>query len=60
MKLEPLKTEADYDVLLQWVDKQFEQKIQPNTPEGNELEIALLLIKTYEDEHYAIGNTLNA
>lgn len=54
MILKPLKTEPDYDALLTWVDEQFDKKVQVNTPEGDELQIALLLIKAYEDDHYPI------
>ena len=54
MKLRPLKTEKDYETYLQWVDDQFEKKIKPNSPEGETLQVALLLIKQYEDQHYPI------
>jgi HTH-type transcriptional regulator/antitoxin HigA len=30
----------------------FGKKVKPNTPEGETLQVALLLIKQYEDEHY--------
>jgi HTH-type transcriptional regulator/antitoxin HigA len=32
----------------------FDQKIRPNTPEGEKLQVALLLIKQYEDANYPI------
>ena len=32
----------------------FDKKIKPNTPEGEKLQVALLLIKQYEDAHYPI------
>ena len=32
----------------------FDKKIRPNTPEGEKLQVALLLIKQYEDAHYPI------
>ncbi|WP_020594992.1 helix-turn-helix domain-containing protein [Spirosoma panaciterrae] len=54
MKLKPIKTENEYDDMLDWVDKQFDKKIPANSPEGDLLQIALLLIKAYEDEHYTI------
>lgn len=54
MTLKPIKTEQEYEALLDWVDEQFDRNPEPNTEEGNMLEIALLLIKAYEDEHYAI------
>jgi HTH-type transcriptional regulator / antitoxin HigA len=39
---------------LEWVDKQFDKKVKPNATEGGNLQIALLLVKQYEDEHYPI------
>lgn len=54
MKLKPIKTKKEYQQYLDWVDEQFDKKIKANSPEGEQLQIALLLIKHYEDEHYPI------
>lgn len=54
MKLKPIKTNKEYEALLEWVDKQFDKKVKRNSPDGDQLQIALLLIKQYEDVHYAI------
>lgn len=54
MTLRPLKTEQQYDELLHWLDEQFDQKVVPESPAGEQVQIALLLIKAYEDEHYAV------
>ena len=54
MTLKPIKTNKEYEMLLGWVDKQFDLKVKPNTPAGDKLEIALLLIQQYENEHYPI------
>jgi HTH-type transcriptional regulator/antitoxin HigA len=54
MKLRPLKTDKDYENLLSWIDGKFDKKVKMNSPEGESLQIALLLIKQYEDEHYPI------
>ena len=54
MKLRPLKTERDYEKLLSWIDGKFDKKVKINSPEGELVEIALLLIKQYEDQHYPI------
>lgn len=54
MQLKPIKSKKDYETYLDWVDKLFDKKVKPNTPEGANLQIALLLIKDYEDKHYAI------
>lgn len=54
MKLRPLKTEQQYDELLQWLDEQFDRQVPPDSPEGEDIQLALLLVKAYEDEHYSI------
>ena len=54
MKLRPLKTERDYEKLLSWIDGKFDKKVKINSPEGELVQIALLLIKQYEDQHYLI------
>jgi HTH-type transcriptional regulator/antitoxin HigA len=54
MELKPINTKKQYDQWLQWIDEQFDKKIKPNTPEGEKLQIALILIKKYEDEHYTV------
>lgn len=55
MKLRPIKTESEYDDMMAWINEQFDRKIRPDTPEGEVLQVALLLIKVYEDEHYFIS-----
>ena len=54
MKLRPIKTEQQYDEMLDWVDAQFDRKVLPDSPAGETLQMALLLIRAYEDEHYPI------
>ena len=54
MILKPIRTEQEYDEMMSWIDGQFDQKVKPATPEGDTLQVALLLIKAYEDEHYII------
>ncbi|TDX00161.1 helix-turn-helix domain-containing protein [Dinghuibacter silviterrae] len=54
MTLKPIKTKKDYEAYLEWVDSLFEKKVKPNSPEGETLQVALLLIKHYEDQHYPI------
>lgn len=40
--------------MMAWVDAQFDRKVKPDSSEGEVLQVALLLIKSYEDEHHAI------
>jgi HTH-type transcriptional regulator/antitoxin HigA len=54
MELQIIKTEKEYEDLLDWVDGQFDLNVAPDSKEGQQLQIALLLIKQYEDLHYAI------
>ncbi len=54
MKLKMIKSKKDYEAFLQWVDNLFDKKVKPNTPEGELLQVALLLIRDYEDKHYPI------
>lgn len=54
LKLKPIRTKKDYEAYLNWVDERFEKKVKPNTPEGETLQVVLLLIQQYEDQHYPI------
>lgn len=54
MKLKIIKTKKEYQAYLDWVDELFDKKVSLNSPEGEELQVALLLIKQYEDTHYPI------
>lgn len=54
MELKIIKTERQYQKSLEWVDSMFDKKVKPSSPEGEKLQVALLLIKEYEDKHYPI------
>jgi HTH-type transcriptional regulator/antitoxin HigA len=54
MKLKPIKTKKEYEDYLDWVDALFNKKIKPASPEGEELQVALLLIKQFEERHFLI------
>ena len=54
MNLKPIKTEEQYEEYLEWIDEQFNKKVPSNSSEGEQLAVALLLIKVYEDENYPI------
>jgi HTH-type transcriptional regulator/antitoxin HigA len=54
MDLKIIKTKKQYELCLEWVDVQFDNKVKANTPQGEKLQVALLLIKQYEDAHYPI------
>jgi len=54
MELKKIKTKKEYQAYLDWVDELFDKKVKPNSPEGEKLQVALLLIEKYEDEQYPI------
>ena len=52
MKPKIIKTEGEYQAALARIEKIFDAK--PGTPKGDELELLLLLVETYEDRMYPI------
>lgn len=54
MEIKIIKTKKQYEETLSWIDEMFDKKIKPNTFEGEKLQIALLVVKQYEDANYAI------
>ena len=54
MTLRPIKTDQEYETMLEWIDNQFDLSPDINSPEGEQLQIALLLVKAYEDIHHPI------
>ena len=54
MELKKIRTKKEYQAYLDWVDEKFDQKIKPASPQGEKLQVALLLIEKYEDEHYPV------
>src|SRR5215471_19411778 len=52
MKPKIIKTEAEYRAALARIEKIFDAR--PGTPKGDELELLLLLVETYEDKVYPI------
>ena len=54
MELKIIQTKNQYEQYLNWVDVQFENKVKSTTPQGEKLQVALLLIKQYEDANYPI------
>jgi len=52
MEIRPIKTEADYEAALAEIERLFEA--EPDTPEGDRLEILTTLVEAYEEVHYPI------
>ena len=54
MELKKIKTRKEYQAYLDWVDELFDKKVKSTSPEGEKLQVALMLVKQYEDEHYPV------
>jgi HTH-type transcriptional regulator / antitoxin HigA len=54
MELKIIKTKKQYQEYLDWVDKQFDNHVKPNSPLGEKVQVALLLIKQFEDANYPV------
>jgi HTH-type transcriptional regulator/antitoxin HigA len=52
MNIRPIKNKADYQAALEEIGRLFHA--EPDTPEGDQLEILMVLVQAYEDEHYSI------
>ena len=54
MKIKIIGTEKEYQQYLDWVDAMLDQKVTMDSPEGETLQVVLLLIKQYEDQHFPV------
>ena len=54
MELKIIQNKKQYEQYIEWVDDQFDKKVKANIPQGEKLQVALLLIKQYEDTNYPI------
>jgi len=54
MELNIIKSEKQYQEFLDWIDEMFDKKVSPDSEIGKKLEVALLLVKEYEDKNYVI------
>jgi HTH-type transcriptional regulator / antitoxin HigA len=54
MEIKTIKSKKQYTEALSWVDKMFDKKVKPNSPAGEKLQVMLVLIKNYEDEHFPV------
>jgi len=49
MDIRPIRTENDYEWALDEIDRLFDA--EPGTPESDKLEVLVILVEAYEDEH---------
>lgn len=52
MEIKPIKNEADYQAVLEEIERLFDAA--PDTPEGDRLEVLTTLVEAYEEKHYSI------
>jgi HTH-type transcriptional regulator/antitoxin HigA len=55
MHLSPIRTETDYEKVLERIDVLMELEPEIGSSEGNELEILALLVEKYEEAHWQIA-----
>lgn len=52
MEIRPIRTEADYRATLKDIESLM--AAEPNTPEGDRLDVLVTLVEAYERKHYPI------
>jgi len=52
MEIKPIKTDADYRAALEEVETLM--SAEPNTPEGEKLDVLVTLIEAYEHKHFPL------
>jgi HTH-type transcriptional regulator/antitoxin HigA len=52
MNIKPVKSKKDYAVALKEIQKLW--NAEPNTPDGDTLEVLITLVEAYEEKHYPI------
>ena len=52
MRLKPIRSDRELDRALERIDELWGAK--PGTPQGDELDVLMLLVEKYEEEHFAI------
>jgi HTH-type transcriptional regulator/antitoxin HigA len=55
--LRSIKTEDQYDESLARVYELMQAEVMENSPEFDELERLIILVKEYEDEHYPMSSS---
>jgi len=53
MDVKPLHNERDYDWAICEVSRYFESEPEPGTADGDRFEVLSILVKAYEDKHFA-------
>ena len=48
MELKIIRSEQQYEEYLDWVDRQFDKKVKPDSPNGEKVQVALLRIRRFQ------------
>ena len=54
MELKIIKTQKQYQAYLDWIDKKFDSHVKAGSTDGEKIQVALLLVKQYEDANYPV------
>lgn len=54
IEVKPIRTESEYATALQRIDLLMDA--EPGTPQGDELDVLVTLVESYEKKHQAIGD----
>ena len=52
MEIRPIKSEVDHELALLRIEQLIDA--EPDTPEGDELDVLATLVEAYEDKHFPI------
>ncbi|MEM7535954.1 MAG: helix-turn-helix domain-containing protein [Chloroflexota bacterium] len=52
LPIRPIRNEEDYETALEEIESLWDAA--PNTPEGDRLDVLVMLVEAYEEEHYPI------
>lgn len=55
MQIRPIRSEADYKIMLSEVSALIDLDPDADSPEGERLEVLGLLVEAYEEKHFPIG-----
>ncbi len=55
MNIRPIKTETDYDAILERIDVLMDLNPELDSPDGDELEVLVMLVEKYEEKHWEIS-----
>jgi HTH-type transcriptional regulator/antitoxin HigA len=52
--IRPLRSEADYEAALAYIERYFENEPEPGSPEADRFDLLALVIEDYEKKHWPI------